>query len=133
MRTLFRRLVLLTAVWLLSAGASWAQVQTGSILVKSMDEQGGVVPGATATISSPVLGSGTQTGVTDAGGVYRFVSLPPGTYAIKIERLRFQTTFEGSSPASGIRPDDITMKVAASPETMTVKESHRSSTPPTRT
>src|SRR5580765_2901423 len=90
MRTLFRRLALLTAVWLLSAGASWAQVQTGSILVKSGDEQGGVVPGATATISSPVLVAGTQTGVTDAGGIYRFVSLPPGTYTVKVELTGFQ-------------------------------------------
>jgi len=32
-----------------------AQVQTGSILIKSVDQQGAVMPGVTITISSPVL------------------------------------------------------------------------------
>ena len=76
-------LVLLLAVGLASPAA--AQVQTGSILVKAMDQQGAVMPGVTVTISSPVLVSGTMTGVTDAGGVYRFPSLLPGIYAVKLE------------------------------------------------
>ena len=38
------------------------------------------MPGVTVTISSPVLVAGSMTGVTDAGGVYRFPSLVPGTY-----------------------------------------------------
>jgi hypothetical protein len=123
MRTVCRRLVLLTAVWLLSAGVSWAQVQTGSILVKSVDEQGGVVPGATVTISSPVLVSGTQTGVTDAGGVYRFVSLPPGAYVLKVELSGFQTIArEGVVVGVGnTTPVDMTMKVGNLTETMTVR------------
>src|SRR5262249_16452889 len=55
-----------------------AQVQTGSILVRATDAQGAVVPGATVTISSPVLVAGSAVGVTDTGGVYRFPSLVPG-------------------------------------------------------
>src|SRR6059036_3764474 len=68
-----------------------AQVQTGSILVRATDEQGGVVPGVAVTISSPVLVAGTMTAVTDAGGVYRFPSLVPGTYNVKLELSGFQT------------------------------------------
>ena len=43
------------------------------------------MPGVTVTISSPVLVAGSMTGVTDAGGVDRFPSLVPGTYAVKLE------------------------------------------------
>ena len=57
-----------------------AQVQTGSILVRATDAQGAMVPGATVTISSAVL-AGSAVGVTDAGGVYRFPSLAPGTFS----------------------------------------------------
>src|SRR5207244_10134990 len=55
-----------------------AQVQTGSILVRAVDEQGAVMPGVSITISSPVLVGGSMSGVTDAGGVNRFPSLVPG-------------------------------------------------------
>ena len=50
-----------------------------------------MMPGVTITISSPVLVAGTMTAVTDSSGVYRFPSLVPGTYNIKIELAGFQT------------------------------------------
>src|SRR3989441_4746362 len=62
-----------------------AQVQTGSILVRAADQQGAMMPGVTITISSPVLVAGTMTAVTDASGIYRFPSLVPGTYSVKLE------------------------------------------------
>ena len=52
--------------------AAAAQVQTGSILVRVVDEQGGVLPGTGITISSPVIPGGQMTGATDAAGAYRF-------------------------------------------------------------
>ncbi|MEI6245958.1 MAG: carboxypeptidase-like regulatory domain-containing protein, partial [Acidobacteriota bacterium] len=52
--------------------------QTGSILVKALDQQSAVIPGATITISSPVLPT-ALVGVTDSAGVYRFPSLMVGT------------------------------------------------------
>ena len=68
-----------------------AQVQTGSILVKVTDAQGGAVPGVTVTLSSPVLVAGTMTTVTDASGINRFPALVPGTYAVKVELQGFRT------------------------------------------
>jgi hypothetical protein len=123
MRILGRNMGLLLAALMLCGASLTAQVQTGSILVKSGDEQGGVVPGATATISSPVLVAGTQTGVTDAGGVYRFVSLPPGTYVVKVELSGFQIIVrEGVVVNVGnTTPIEITMKVGSVTETLTVK------------
>ena len=99
-----------------------AQVQTGSILVKATDDQGGVVPGVTVTISSPVLVAGSMTGVTDGGGVNRFPSLVPGTYTVKLELAGFQTiTRENIVVLVGQTvPVDFSMKLASLAENITV-------------
>jgi hypothetical protein len=73
------------------AAPAAAQVQTGSILVRAADQQGAVMPGVTVTITSSVLVAGSMTAVTDAGGVFRFPSLVPGTYGVKMELTGFQT------------------------------------------
>src|SRR3954469_1557899 len=88
-----KRLALLfvTLVALLVTASASAQVQTGSILVRAVDEQGAVMPGVTITITSPVLVAGSMSGVTDAGGVNRFPSLVPGTYTVKVELSGFKT------------------------------------------
>lgn len=69
---------------------AWAQVQTGSIFVKATDQQGGVLPGATVTLTSPVLPS-ALVGVTDSSGAYRFPSLAVATYTVKVALQGFQT------------------------------------------
>ena len=109
------------AVLVLSAPA-FAQVQTGSILLKVTDEQRAVLPGVTVTISSPVLVAGTMTGATDAGGAYRFPSLPPGTYAVKLELQGFQTLVRENIVVNvGLTtPIDLALKVATLQETVTV-------------
>src|SRR5690348_8494523 len=89
MKRLLRFLAVMTALGVATTAA--AQVQTGSILIRAVDDQGGVVPGATITISSPVLVGGSMTGVTDGGGIYRFPSLVPGTYTVKVELSGFAT------------------------------------------
>jgi hypothetical protein len=112
-------------VMLLSIGVAMpaiAQVQTGSILVKTVDQQGAIMPGATITISSPVLVAGTMTAVTDASGAYRFPSLVPGTYNVKVELSGFQTIIrEGIIVVVGqTTPLDLSLKVAALNESVTV-------------
>jgi hypothetical protein len=99
-----------------------AQVQTGSILVRAADQQGAMMPGVTITISSPVLVSGTMTAVTDAGGIYRFPSLVPGTYNVKLELSGFQTiTREGIVVLVGqTTPVEFSMTVASLAENITV-------------
>jgi Carboxypeptidase regulatory-like domain len=115
------RLVLVMLALCAATSAS-AQVQTGSILVKAADEQGAVVPGVTVTISSPVLVSGSMTGVTDASGTYRFPSLVPGTYEVKLELSGFQTVVrQGIAVLVGqTTPIDQSLKVATLAETVTV-------------
>lgn len=98
-----------------------AQVQTGSILVRVTDDQGAAVPGATVTISSSALVAGSATGLTESGA-YRFPSLPPGVYIVKVELQGFQTvTRENVNVLVGqTTPIDLTMKVATLAETVTV-------------
>jgi hypothetical protein len=104
------------------AASATAQIQTGSILVKAVDQQGAVMPGVTITISSPVLVSGSMSGVTDAAGTYRFPSLVPGTYQVKLELSGFSTLVrEGIVVLVGqTTPIEQAMKVATLAETVTV-------------
>src|SRR5215510_4835967 len=120
MKVRVRLLLVLLAVG--AAATASAQVQTGSILVKAVDQQGAVVPGVTITISSPVLVSGSMTGVTDAGGAYRFPSLVPGTYTVRLELSGFQTLVrDGIVVLVGqTTPIDAALKVATLAETVTV-------------
>ena len=99
-----------------------AQVQTGSILVRVTDAQGGAVPGVSVTLTSPVLVSGTMTGVTDAGGVNRFPSLQPGIYSVRIELQGFRTVVrENVQVVVGATvPLDLSLTVATVAETVTV-------------
>lgn len=110
------------AIALLAALPAVAQVQTGSILVRVNDQQSGAVPGVTITLTSPALVSGTMTGVTDAGGVNRFPSLPPGTYAVKLDLQGFRSVIrEGIIVAVGQTvPLDLQLQVATVAETVTV-------------
>jgi hypothetical protein len=114
--------VVAAAVVLAFAIPAAAQVQTGSILVKTVDEQGAVMPGVAVTISSPVLVAKSMTGVTDAGGIYRFPSLVPGTYAIRMELSGFKSinreniiVFVGQTT-----PLDFQMQVASLAENINV-------------
>ena len=53
LRTL--RVVAIVLLVSVLAVPAWAQVQTGSILVKVVDDQGAAIPGVTVTVTSPVL------------------------------------------------------------------------------
>jgi len=119
------RLARLVGVWLglaLLTSPAAAQVQTGSILVRVQDEQGAAVPGVTVTISSSALVAGSTSGVTDSGGVNRFPSLPPGTYAVRLELQGFRPVIrENVSVLVGqTTPLDMTLTVATLAETVTV-------------
>src|SRR5215470_8583118 len=86
-----RILTFCTIVFFAIVSPVHSQIQTGSILVKTIDQQGAILPSVTVTLSSPVLVSGSTTGITNEGGVHRFPSLAPGTYSVKLELPGFQT------------------------------------------
>ena len=111
--------ILLTLSFVATVGA---QVQTGSILIKAVDEQGAVMPGVSVTITSPVLVGGSMNGVTDSGGVNRFPSLVPGTYLVKMDLQGFQTILRENIQVlvGQTTPVELSMKVASVAETVTV-------------
>src|SRR5262245_21742446 len=113
-------LVFVCGAW--PAAPAVAQVQTGSILVHVADEQGALLPGATITIASDALVAGQPSGIADEGGTYRFPSLSPGTYSVRVELTGFQTLIREGIPVlvGQTSPLDITMKVATVQEVVTV-------------
>jgi hypothetical protein len=78
---------------LLSATLTFAQTTsatTATVTGTITDQQGGVLPGVTASLSGPSM-MGVQTQVTDSMGLYRFVSIPPGEYKLVFELSGFAT------------------------------------------
>jgi hypothetical protein len=115
------RLVLFTLLLLVFAVPASAQIQTGSILVKLTDEQGGALPGATVTITGATLIS-PIVGTSDAAGAYRAPALAPGTYSVRIELSSFQPMEHPEVVVNVGQTSsfDVVMKVAAVREAFTV-------------
>ena len=70
--------------------AALAQETTGAVFGIVRFEDGVPLPGATVTIENPENGLGMEA-VTDAGGEYRFLGLPPATYNLEVAMDQFRT------------------------------------------
>lgn len=80
------------ALALLQAGPASAQgTVTGNIQGTVKDQDGQALPGVTVTTTSEALVAGRLLAVTNDRGVYRFPSLPVGTYVIEAALAGFQT------------------------------------------
>jgi outer membrane receptor protein involved in Fe transport len=82
-RTLSLFVLVVACVWL--PRPALPQALTGTVVGTVRDEQGGVLPGARVTLSSPSLIGGPATSPTNEKGQLRFQALPPGSYAIEID------------------------------------------------
>ena len=76
-QTLGATLLLFFFAGIAAAGAQ--SVSSATINGTVRDQSGGVLPGVTATLTSPALQVPQMVQVTDADGNYRFVDLPAGT------------------------------------------------------
>ena len=114
--------LLLLALVTAFAPIAAAQVQSGTVSGVIQDEQGGVLPGVTVTLSGS---DRTLTFVTGQDGRYRFLNVPPGTYKVTAEMSGFSTL---------VRDDVVVvvgsnvelpfnMRVASVQETITVEGS----------
>jgi hypothetical protein len=84
MRRITLALALVLGCWLPAS----AQIQGGGITGTVKDQQGGVLPGATATLQGL---DATRSFVTDATGAFRFLELAPGPYKLTIALDGFRT------------------------------------------
>ncbi len=77
--------LILVGATLMVPAATGAQGLTGALGATVKDEQGGVLPGARVTLSSPALIGGPLTATTNDRGHVRFPVLAPGTYTLVVE------------------------------------------------
>src|SRR5580692_8764433 len=85
----FQALGLGLGVLLLSVPA-FGQLNLGSIAGTVTDASGGVITGASVTITDVERGI-SRTLTTDSAGEYSATSLTPGTYSVRAEFTGFQT------------------------------------------
>jgi len=125
-RAILRALVALAIV--LAFGLAPAAAQTGQmfgeLVGKVTDDQGGVLPGVTVTLSGPAA-MGTPTATTNASGLYRFPAVTNGTYTLKFELAGFAPMLrEGIVvPVRQTITVDTILKLASLQETVTVSGS----------
>jgi hypothetical protein len=90
-QTTKRSIQALTLFLLLATASCYAQF-TGGLQGTVQDQKGNIVPAANVTLNNVDTGV-SQTAVSNATGVYRFVSVAPGNYIVS-------TTVKGFAPAS---------------------------------
>jgi hypothetical protein len=106
----------------LAVGIAYAQ-SNGSIGGTVKDPNGGVVPGATVTVTNQAQGL-RQTVRSNPEGDFVFAQLPPGTYKLAVEASGFKKK-ESSNVvlpvASKVSVGDITLEIGSLAETITVE------------
>jgi hypothetical protein len=85
-----RSRIAVLALVILAATTAAAQTTLGDIQGDVVDDQGSALPGVTITLASPDL-IGSRSVVSGDGGEFRFLVLPPGTYAATFSLPGFQT------------------------------------------
>jgi Carboxypeptidase regulatory-like domain len=111
----------LMAIVCLAVPAQAQVAQTGNIVGRVMDPNGGVLPGVTVELASPSL-LRHEMAATDAKGAYRFIQLPVGLYSLTFSLQGFSTTVRQQIPVSADKTLtlDVTMQLATVAETITV-------------
>ena len=125
-RTFFRVLAALVLVSALGIAPAVAQTgQTfGEVVGKITDNQGGVLPGVTVTLTGPNV-MGAPTAVSGTNGMYRFPAVNTGTYTLKFDIAGFAPLVRTGIvvPVRQTITVDAQMKLASLQETVTVSGS----------
>jgi hypothetical protein len=115
----FRGVLLAVAGVLLLAASLVAQGNTGNVYGNVIDEQGATIPGGTATLIGPAQPTTTS---VDAHGLFRFLKVPPGKYAVTVTMPGFTTvTRENVLVSVGQNTQvDVQLKLSTVQEAVTV-------------
>jgi Carboxypeptidase regulatory-like domain/TonB-dependent Receptor Plug Domain len=108
--------------WLLTTTPTYGQTSTTATMRGIVeDSSGGVLPGATVTITNTGTRA-TQSAVSDERGQYLFSGLFPGTYDLKVELEGFKTYEQKAIALSpnDTRGVDVRLDVGQRTETITV-------------
>jgi hypothetical protein len=101
--------------------AAVAQIASGNIYGTVIDQQGGVLPGASVTLVSAAIGGQPRTTVTDAAGQFRFLNLNTSTYTVTIEMTGFQKQSRDIIVNTGVNANvSFTLGVSTVSETVMV-------------
>jgi hypothetical protein len=106
----------------LAPAALFAQSQatTGEVNGRITDEQGGVLPGATVTLTNPGTGY-SRTATTGAEGFYDVPLLPPGSYEVTYEMSGLKTAKRRANVTVGATVTlNVTLGVGGVQEEVTV-------------
>jgi hypothetical protein len=112
-------LAVLAMAALLLAAPLVAQTNTGNVYGNVIDEQGGAIPGGTATLIGPAQPTTTS---VNAQGFFRFLKVPPGKYAVTVVMPGFTTvTRENVLVSVGHNTQvDVQLKLSNVQEAVTV-------------
>ncbi len=116
-----RVLALVLCTLVLTSATARGQASTATIRGIVQDPTGGVLPGATITLTNTGTNA-VQTTVTDGRGQYLLAGLFPGTYDMKVEMDGFKTYERKAlalTPADN-RGLDVRLEVGQRAETVTV-------------
>src|SRR5579864_326619 len=108
--------------WLFCLPA-FSQLNYGRILGAITDQTGGVIAGATVTVTDTDRGV-TRTLVTDSAGEYNAPSLLPSTYTVRAEAKGFRT-LDRQNLMVGVGQEirvDLTLQPGEQTQTVTVTE-----------
>lgn len=119
MRKGLRGFMILLAASLCLAVPLSAQVNTGNVYGNVIDEQGGVIPGGTATLAGPAAPMTTS---VDSNGLFRFLRVPPGRYTVTVAMPGFTTvTRENVTVSVGKNTQvDVQLKLSSVQAAVTV-------------
>jgi hypothetical protein len=91
---MYRR-ILVSFCSLFLTSAAWAQLPSAEISGSITDATGGVVSGATVTITN-IATNIQRTLTTNSSGAYDAPALPPGSYSLKVSMPGFKTDVRNS-------------------------------------
>ncbi|HEY8151275.1 MAG TPA: carboxypeptidase-like regulatory domain-containing protein, partial [Vicinamibacteria bacterium] len=113
-----RRVAAVTALSLVCATVARAQVP-GGLAGRVTDATGGAIAAAVVEVTGPAHKSAT----TDAGGAYRILGLPAGSYTVVVTRKQFAPFGRGDVVVAGgaVTTLDVKLEIAPREETETVE------------
>src|SRR2546423_14506203 len=116
---IFRPLLVAVLFSAFPATAAFAQSAIAGVV---KDSSGGVLPGVTVEVSSPVLIEGARSATTDGEGQYNIVDLRPGEYTVTFSLAGFRTVRREAIklPTSFTATVNADMAVGALQEALTV-------------